>query len=212
MAGILGVILAGGSGRRLGGAIKANIEVGGISLVDRVAGALAGQCDSLVLSIGTLAPGEVRTSTPITEISDPEGITAGPVSGLGAAVVWALDQVPPPQFLVTAAVDTPFFPTDFVARAMDVLTPDIDCVMGIEGDQPFPTNALWRFSSIEKLPGLLLAGAAPHGLRNVIPSEATGYVPYPKDDPTGCFANINTADDLKACIALTERMRQLAKG
>ena len=40
-----GLILAGGLARRMGGGDKAKIEIGGVSILDRVLATLSGQCD-----------------------------------------------------------------------------------------------------------------------------------------------------------------------
>lgn len=202
MTKILGVILAGGRGERLGGAVKANLEIDNVSLVDRMVGVLAPQCDGLVLSVGQFAPDIISPKVPVHQISDPAGVSAGPVGGLAAAVAWARAQSPVPQFIVTGAVDTPFFPADFVSRAQELLGPDVDCVIGKEGQQAFPTNGLWRLSAILNLPERVKSPDAPHGLRAILPAQSTRYVAYPPNDPKGCFLNINRPEDLAACAKL----------
>ena len=46
----LGVVLAGGLARRLGGADKARIRIGGLTILERVLQRLRPQCASLVLN------------------------------------------------------------------------------------------------------------------------------------------------------------------
>lgn len=196
MSTILGVILAGGRGKRLGGTVKANLKVGGIRLIDRVSHALEHQCAQIIISSGNLVP-ETLTSqyhAPIVPDSGPQD--SGPVAGLASAVAWARDNFSDGDLILTAAADTPFFPTDFVERALPLLGDDKSCVMGAEGEQRFPTNALWRISALSKLPELAHQGALPNGLKSIVGSDATALVCYDALDPEGCFFNINTPENI----------------
>lgn len=210
LAMILGVILAGGRGTRLGGVIKANIEIAGITLLDRMAGALRAQCDMLILSTGKIAPHRFTAKTHPLTVADALDIEAGPVGGLSAAVAWARAQSHSPEFLLTAAVDTPFFPQDFVDMARPLMLPGVDCVMGAEaapdGVQTFPTNCLWRTAAIANLPELIETPRAPHGLRNVIAVEHTAFLQYPALSLAGCFANVNTPADVQLCTELAKSL------
>lgn len=54
-AGVAGVVVAGGAGRRMGGVDKAVLVVGGVTLLDRVLGAARPVCDRLVV-VGPARP------------------------------------------------------------------------------------------------------------------------------------------------------------
>ena len=45
-----GLILAGGLARRMGGGDKAKIEIGGVTILDRVLATLSGQCVGLAIN------------------------------------------------------------------------------------------------------------------------------------------------------------------
>ncbi|MGC1667640.1 MAG: NTP transferase domain-containing protein, partial [Pseudolabrys sp.] len=46
----LGLVLAGGLARRMGGGDKARIEIGGVSILDRVLATLSAQCTGIIIN------------------------------------------------------------------------------------------------------------------------------------------------------------------
>ena len=46
----LGLVLAGGLARRMGGGDKARIEIGGSTILDRVLATLSGQCTGIIIN------------------------------------------------------------------------------------------------------------------------------------------------------------------
>jgi len=198
LIGVAAVILAGGKGERMGGVSKADIEIGGMRLIDRVQRTLA-DCDPILIAAG-------RTSIEATgtrSITDLESDYAGPLAGVAAAVAALQDA--DSQWLASAAVDTPFFPRDFVARAMRLVS-DADVVVGGFAGQDYPTNALWRLEALRTLPARVLDGTAPHSLRRLAADLRTARLDYADvlaEDP---FANANTPVDLKNLRARDSRM------
>ena len=82
--GVVGIVLAGGAGRRMGGVDKAALVVGGISLLDRVLGAARPVCDRLVV-VGPERPTGVAGVTFVIEAEPGGGPGAAVAAGLGAA-------------------------------------------------------------------------------------------------------------------------------
>lgn len=109
-AGVAGVILAGGQARRMGGADKGRILVGGRTILDRQIEALAPQVAALAISAN--AP-ERYAALGLPVLADDEG-AAGPLAGLLAGLEWA--QAAGFSRLLTAPCDTPFLPADLVMR------------------------------------------------------------------------------------------------
>jgi len=196
---VAGVILAGGRGARLGGVIKAHLKISGIRLVDRMAECLRQQTDIVALSTGTFPPHAIRPQHPLPVIPDADAPDSGPVGGLAAAADWCRGQTPALPLLLTAAVDTPFFPADFLTRALALMDNDTDVVIGAYGDQPYPTNALWRVSALGELGARVAQGAAPRGLKAVVEKSRTRILTYPVANGPDPFTNINTMADLLEC-------------
>lgn len=104
----LGVILAGGRGRRMGGVPKADIALAGQSLLARAEARLAPQVALLAVNANTPVETELHV------LPDPVAGHPGPLAGILAALDWTLGIGG--RHVVTVAVDTPFFPCDLVPR------------------------------------------------------------------------------------------------
>lgn len=186
---IAAVILAGGRGERLGRVNKALLAFGGETLFDRARRALS-SCSPVLAAVGAtgFAPATVRA------IPDLVAAYAGPLAGVAAAIDTLADDGA--GWLLSLAVDTPFFPPDFLERAL-AFTPGADCVMAAFGAQDYPTNALWRLDAVRNLPDAVRAGTAPHSLKRLAESLRTARLDYAElvdDDP---FLNANTPEDLE---------------
>ena len=108
---IFGVILAGGTGRRMGGTDKALLRLGGRTLLSRAIERLEPQVEQLALS----ANGEAaRFGGALPVLPDAGG--AGPLAGVLAALDWAAPLGA--TAVVSVAVDTPFFPGDLVPQLL----------------------------------------------------------------------------------------------
>ena len=108
----LGVILAGGLATRMGGGDKGLLQIGGQSLLSRVCDRLAPQVSGLALNANGDAARFADLGLPV--VADSIDGFAGPLAGVLAGLDWAAEQGA--DAIVTAAADTPFFPTDLVAR------------------------------------------------------------------------------------------------
>ncbi|WP_405801931.1 NTP transferase domain-containing protein [Streptomyces sp. NBC_01506] len=106
------IVLAGGAAKRLGGADKPAVSVGGRSLLDRVLGACAGAGRTVVVG------GRRPTARPVRWArEEPPG--GGPVAALDAGV----RQVEADTVLVLSA-DLPFLKRETTDRLLDVLAAD----------------------------------------------------------------------------------------
>ena len=110
----LGVILAGGLATRMGGGDKGLLQIGGQSRLARVRDRLAPQVAGMALNANGDAVRFADLGLPVVADSI-EGF-AGPLAGVLAGLDWAAGQGA--EAIVTAAADTPFFPTDLVARLL----------------------------------------------------------------------------------------------
>lgn len=192
MNGVAAVILAGGRGERLGGVIKANLLVGGLRLLDRVAASLA-SADQILVSCGQFDPTDLALQPGQIPILDIASDYAGPLAGLAAAVDWALSQSSPPEILVLAPVDTPFLPPDYIDRL--VTAPGPAAIASFDG-QPYPTSSAWRLEAIATLADDVRAGTAPHSLKRLGEHLGAVDVPFPPHARGDPFANANTPADL----------------
>ena len=119
---VVGLILAGGAARRMGGADKALLPLAGRPLVAHVAARLAPQLAGFALSANGMPERFAALLPGVPVLADPaEARGLGPLAGVLAGLDWA--EAEGAQALVTVAVDTPFLPRDLVARLTAVAPP-----------------------------------------------------------------------------------------
>ena len=109
----LGLVLAGGLARRMGGGDKALIEIGGVAILDRVLARLRPACAGIVLNANGDPARFARFGLPVVPDSVPD--FAGPLAGILAGLDWAVTHAPEIAWIVSAPGDCPFLPHDLVA-------------------------------------------------------------------------------------------------
>ncbi|WMT88648.1 NTP transferase domain-containing protein [Pelagibacterium sp. 26DY04] len=191
---IIGLILAGGGGQRLGGVRKDDVRLGNVRLFDHVRRRLAPQCAALLLSVEA---GRNAEDGDVVVLPDsPDGL-AGPAAGLLAGAKWCAERAPG-ALLVSVSVDTPFFPADFVSRALELLAAECGCLVGAYDGRDYPTNALWRPDHL--LAHLVTIPPAPRGprLRDIQSALGARHLDYADGVAANPFAGINQLSDLLA--------------
>ncbi len=190
---VTGLIVAGGRGRRMAGAHgitdKGLQVLHGKRLVDHVYARLAPQVAGIIINAN--ANHDAYKSFGVRVISD--AITdeggAGPLAGVHAGL--AVSKRP---FLVTVPCDSPFFPSDLVARLLVALEErGAHLAVAKTGDQAHPVFTLVRRSVQEGLTAYLKGGG-----RKIDAWYAQLEVVEVLFDDEQAFANINTPDDLRA--------------
>nr|WP_319247949.1 molybdenum cofactor guanylyltransferase MobA [uncultured Celeribacter sp.] len=199
MAHVPGVILAGGTGARLGGVDKSMVTLGGKRLIERVIDRLASQCATLAIS----ANGDPKRYSEFGYPILPDGTAEaqGPLAGVLAGLDWAAAKGF--DAIVTVATDTPFFPLDMVDRLHQVSQPEGFGVAVTEETGEIrwhPTCALWPVTLRNDLRVALMRNQR----RMQQFAEGKGAVPVLFDvpDPTVPFFNINTETDLTTAEAI----------
>lgn len=188
---VLGLILAGGQARRMGGVQKGLVRLGEKTLLDRVTERLRPQVDALALNVNVDDPAFSATRLPILkdQITGFAGPLAGIHTGLDYARSYGFDLV------LTVAVDTPFFPTDLATK---LSAPQTKIALAGSEDESGtlwaqPTFGLWEARLADHLMRDVAAGT--HKIvaytdqfrAPIVPFEANGIDP---------FFNVNSLKDL----------------
>ena len=185
----LGVVLAGGLARRMGGGDKARIRVAGATILDRVVARLRPQCTRLILNANT-DPARFA-DTGLSVIADRVPDHAGPLAGILAGLDWAADNAPQIEWVVSAPSDCPFLPRDLVARLHQArVEAGAPLACARSGQWRHPVIALWSVALREDLRRALLS----EGLRKVDQWTAryrVGMAEWPAV-PVDPFFNVNT--------------------
>ena len=190
---IAGLILAGGQGRRLGGADKALLPLAGKPLLDHVLARLRPQLGALALSANGDPARFAAWGLPVLPDAPlpPEAPAAGPLGGLLAGLGWAAGQGA--EMLLSVPVDTPFVPDDLVAR----LWPAPACAAS--AGRVHHLVGLWPVAPARAALHAMLARPGPRavaGLGAALGCRAVAFAAPP--DP---FLNLNTPADLAAAAA-----------
>lgn len=177
---IFGVILAGGSGRRMGGVDKALLQFGGQTLVAQAIARLHPQVERLAISYNGTSS---RFDFPILA----DAIPMGPLAGILAALDWAEGA----DAVVSVAVDTPYFPCDLVPRLH--LAGDGGLAVA-RAERVHPTFGLWPTPLRGALAAFLASGVNPK-VMDFCTVQGAAFADFPDES---AFANINTPQDLTA--------------
>lgn len=191
-----GVIVAGGRGLRLGGADKALLALHGRPLAMHVAERLAPQVSALAINANGDPVRLAGLGLPILPDKVPDW--PGPLAGVLAAMDWALglgaDQV------VTVPADTPFLPTDLVARLLAAAGDGVGVAASPDATgrlRRHPTCAVWPVALRDHLAADLADGARRLGVWADQQGAAVAAFDAGPPDP---FFNINTPEDLAEAL------------
>lgn len=187
---VTAVVLAGGQGRRMGGADKALVPLAGRPLLAHVLDRLRDQVTAVAVS----ANGDpARFSVfGVSVLPDPVPGQPGPLAGVLAGMRWAAALHA--DAVLSAPVDTPFLPLDLVPRLAAAVAgvPGARVAVAASGGQEHPPVALWDVALADTLEGALHAGE--RRVRAWAHARGAVVVHFPgTPDP---FANLNTPDDL----------------
>lgn len=192
-AATLGLILAGGLARRMGGGDKPMRRIAGRSMLARVIDRITPQCEMLILNANGDAGRFAALGQPV--VADSVSDFPGPLAGILAGLDWAAEHRPDLRWVLSAPGDCPFLPRDLTERMHRVLSKEnAQLAMASSDGQNHPVVGLWDV-------------ALRHELRNALVNEQLRQVgrfmaryrlaiaDWPTD-PVDPFFNANTADDL----------------
>jgi molybdenum cofactor guanylyltransferase len=198
---VVGLLLAGGLSRRMGGGDKALRLLGGVSLLDRVIERLRPQVEALVLNANGNPARFARFGLPVVPDSVPD--FAGPLAGVLAGLDWTALNRPDCPYVVSVATDAPFLPRDLVeqlAAALEQQGADLACAAS--AGQAHPVIGLWPVRLREDLRHAVIA----EGIRKVDQWTARHRLAAATfaSEPVDPFFNANRPEDLAAAEALLD--------
>ena len=188
----LGVLLAGGLARRMGGD-KPMRQIGGRSILERAITRLIPQCDGLILNAN--GDPDHFSSFELPVVPDNLDGFLGPLAGLLAALDWAVDHRPDAEWVVSMPADAPFLPSDLVVKLQEVRA-DSGAMLAVasSGGKVHPVAGLWNVALRNDLRSALVA----ENIRRVnswIAGHAFAIAQWPVE-PLDPFFNVNTINDL----------------
>src|SRR5262245_55964904 len=146
----LGLVLAGGLARRMGGGDKARIRIGGKTILERVLARITPQCARIILNANGDPARFADTGLPVVADSVPD--FAGPLAGILAGLDWAAAHAPDIPDVVSVPGDCPFLPGDLVERlAAARQAQKVPLACARSGDWRHPVVGLWPVALREDL-------------------------------------------------------------
>ena len=190
----LGLVLAGGLARRMGGGDKVRIEIGGVTIIDRVLACLSAQCTGIIINANGDPERFADTGVPVIPDNVPD--YPGPLAGILAGLDWLAAQNNGVEWIVSVPGDCPFLPDDLVeklhaARRRQGTGVALACARS--GQWRHPVVGLWPLALRADLRKALVE----EGLRKIevwTGRHGAAIADWP-DQPIDPFFNVNTPED-----------------
>ncbi len=207
-SGVVGVLLAGGLARRMGGGDKCLRSLGGRTILEHVIDRTRPQVAQLLLN----ANGDPARFAPfgLPVVRDVLEGFSGPLAGVLTGMEWALAERPDCPWIVTIATDTPFLPLDLVARLGDAVDQrGAELVCARSAGRAHPVFGLWPV----RLAAELRAAMVEEGIRKVDVWTARHRLIEVDfaTDPIDPFFNTNRPEDLATAERLLTTHRPLSR-
>ncbi|XSG81666.1 MAG: molybdenum cofactor guanylyltransferase MobA [Methyloligella sp. ZOD6] len=200
---VAGLLLAGGRSSRFG-TDKSFAALDGVQLVERAITRLGPQVARLAINSNSNPALFAKTGLPT--VPDSIGGYAGPLAGVLAGLTWLRREAPEIPVMITAAVDTPFFPENLV-EAMLAQSGGRKLTMAASESGTHPTFALWPAALELDLADYLERGG--RKLHDWMARQEAAICFFPPVEiagqPVDPFFNINRPDQLAAAADLLAR-------
>src|SRR6202040_1810476 len=198
----LGLVLAGGLARRMGGGDKARIRIGGATILERVLARLTPQCADVILNANG-DPARFADSG-LTVVPDSVPDFAGPLAGILAGLDWAAAHAPQIADVASVPGDCPFLPGDLVARLRAArAAAGVPLACARSGEWRHPVVGLWPVRLREDLRHTLISEGL-HKIELWTARHGIAIAEWPAA-PFDPFFNVNTPKDVAQAEAIAAR-------
>jgi molybdopterin-guanine dinucleotide biosynthesis protein A len=202
---VVGVLLAGGQSRRMGGGDKGLLQLAGRPMLAHVIDRLGPQVGRMIINANGDPARFAAFRLPV--VADTVGGFAGPLAGILAGMRWSAVHVPGARWIVTAAGDAPLLPSDLVGSLIAAVGDRPQAIaLAQSAGELHPVIGLWPVALADDLEQALR-----QGVRKVLDwTDRHGTVPVAfAPTPIGGldvdpFFNANTPqelDQLRAMLA-----------
>jgi len=190
----IGVILAGGLARRMGGGDKCMRPLLGRPILDWITERAVPQTKCMIINANGDASRFQDYDLPV--VADPIEGFQGPLAGILAAMDWGASQHPDIKWIVSFPADAPFVPPDLVQRYLDAAEEQsADLASARSAGRSHPVCGLWSTALASDLRHALID----ENIRKIdrwTARHRLAEVEF-ETDPYDPFFNINESDDLQ---------------
>lgn len=199
----IGLLLAGGLSRRMGGGDKCLRPLGGQPVLAHIIERARPQVSALVINANGDPARFASFGLPV--VADTIDGFAGPLAGVLTGMEWAATHHAGAAWLATFATDAPFFPQDLVARLQEAVAREgADMACARSDGQDHPVFGLWPVRLAADLRRAMEEGVRKVDLWTARYRLAVAEFAVQPFDP---FFNANRPEDL----AEAERLLPLAR-
>ena len=197
----LGLVLAGGLARRMGGGDKALLRIGGETILERTLSRFAPECECVIINANGDLGRFAFTALPV--VADDVAGFAGPLAGILAGLDWAARNAPEIGWIASVPGDCPFLPRDLVKRLHAARLADgTSLACARSGEWRHPVVGLWSVALRHDLRRALVD----EDLRKIeiwTTRHGVAIADWPAA-PIDPFFNVNTPEDLAAANRLAK--------
>lgn len=139
---VVGVLLAGGLSRRMGGGDKMLRRIGGETILARVIARMKPQTSRLILNANGDPGRFAEFGLPV--VADSVAGHAGPLAGVLTGMEWAAANATDCPWVLTVPTDAPFLPEDLAARMLAAVeSAGAEMACAASGGRAHPVCGLW---------------------------------------------------------------------
>lgn len=190
-ADVAAAIIAGGKASRLGGQVKALIEIEGRTILDHILEVVAPRVSALAISANDPTPYHGRDLLVIPD----QTLGQGPLAGIAAALRWCRR-----PYLLVIGCDMPYVDEPLIELLLSRRAPGVDVIAPFAGGEPQPLIALYSNRVLPAVERRLHGGQLKAG--DLVRDESLTLTRIYEDelrlcDPElRCLTNINAPEDL----------------
>ena len=191
---MVGILLAGGKSRRMGGGDKCLLRMGGKTILQHAIDRATPQVGNLILNIN--GDPDRFSHYNLNIVSDDIGNFAGPLAGVLTGMHWVKENHPECKWIVTFPTDTPFFPMDLASQLYDAVSDNkAELACAASGGRHHPVFGIWPVNLFAALKVAMID----NGVRKIDDWTSdynlkTVKFEFRKIDP---FFNINRPEDFQ---------------
>ncbi len=148
---IVGVVIAGGKGLRMGGCEKVLLEIDNKTILNHIIDTASPQVERLLLN--TNSDSENFSKFQLSIIKDIPNMAPSPLLGVYSTLDWLKKNDIGCDWLMSFPGDCPFFPEDIIPRLMNLLksSPKAKVCSVVHNQQIQPLFSLWSSTITESL-------------------------------------------------------------
>jgi len=201
----LGLVLAGGLARRMGGGDKMRIRIGGATILDRVLACLSAQCRRLAINANGDPDRFADTGLPV--LPDEVAGFVGPLAGVLAGLDFLAAKGRDIEWMLSVPGDCPFLPDDLVERLHEARrAKGVPLACARSGDWRHPVVGLWPVALREDLRRAVVNEDL-HKIEAWTQRHGVAIADWPAE-PVDPFFNVNTPED----VATADRIAMQQSG